>query len=255
MQGGALDITPKATAGTISLVVDSLTPADAQYAGGKAANFGFLRRSIPTNSPVAGHRLHLRPLGRLPRADAARGRDVAARRSTHSWEATPIRPTSRPCATTWRRSRISSPTRRISTPRSGPRSLPPCRTPGSAGERSGSAARPTWRTATPSTARDSTTATAAAWRTISTAMSGAPAIATPPSPTNAACSGPSARCTPASTTRTRFWNACAAASASPRPAWRSSSTTPSRTPRNWPTAWPCSRSRRPAACAGPRRTS
>ena len=36
--------------------MDDLTdvwPADIQYLGGKAANFGFLRREIPANSPAA----------------------------------------------------------------------------------------------------------------------------------------------------------------------------------------------------------
>lgn len=51
-QGGPLDITPKAHAGTLSLPADPLTPAEACYAGGKAANFGFLRRSLPDHSPA-----------------------------------------------------------------------------------------------------------------------------------------------------------------------------------------------------------
>jgi hypothetical protein len=49
--GGPLDITPKAPAGAVSLLVDSLTPADIGHVGGKAANFGFLRRSLPFDSP------------------------------------------------------------------------------------------------------------------------------------------------------------------------------------------------------------
>ena len=51
-QGGPLAITPKAHAGTISLPADPLTPAETCYAGGKAANFGFLRRSLPDHSPA-----------------------------------------------------------------------------------------------------------------------------------------------------------------------------------------------------------
>lgn len=51
-RGGALDIVPKAVAGTNSLPVDPLTPADIRYVGGKAANLGFLRRSLPDNSPA-----------------------------------------------------------------------------------------------------------------------------------------------------------------------------------------------------------
>lgn len=50
-QRRSLTITPKATRGVITLPADSLTPADIQYVGGKAANFGFLRRSLPEDSP------------------------------------------------------------------------------------------------------------------------------------------------------------------------------------------------------------
>ena len=46
-----LDLTPKATLGALSLPADNLRPADLRYVGGKAANFGLLRRSLPTNSP------------------------------------------------------------------------------------------------------------------------------------------------------------------------------------------------------------
>ena len=51
-KGGTLDITPKAAAGTNSLPVDPLTPASICYVGGKAANFGFLRRSLPGDTPT-----------------------------------------------------------------------------------------------------------------------------------------------------------------------------------------------------------
>ncbi len=46
-----LGIVPKAHRGALVLPVDDLTPADLKYVGGKAANFGFLRRSLPTESP------------------------------------------------------------------------------------------------------------------------------------------------------------------------------------------------------------
>ncbi len=49
--GGPLSITPVAPAGTISLAVDTVTPADLKFVGGKAANFGFLRRSLPNQTP------------------------------------------------------------------------------------------------------------------------------------------------------------------------------------------------------------
>jgi hypothetical protein len=51
-KAGALDITPIALAGTNWLPVDPLTPADICYVGGKAANFGFLRRSLPNDTPT-----------------------------------------------------------------------------------------------------------------------------------------------------------------------------------------------------------
>ncbi len=46
-------IQAKATKGALSLSTDTLNAADIQYVGGKAANFGLLRRSIPDNSPAA----------------------------------------------------------------------------------------------------------------------------------------------------------------------------------------------------------
>ena len=50
-KGGPLDITPKASAGAFSLGADPLTPANLGHVGGKAANFGFLRRSLADDSP------------------------------------------------------------------------------------------------------------------------------------------------------------------------------------------------------------
>ncbi|MCZ7636325.1 MAG: hypothetical protein M5U12_09985 [Verrucomicrobia bacterium] len=66
-----LELTPKATLGTLSLPADGLRPADIRYVGGKAANFGLLRRSIPTNSSPA-LAFTFRSLGRLSRPDPAR---------------------------------------------------------------------------------------------------------------------------------------------------------------------------------------
>lgn len=48
-----LNITPKARFGAYTASTDTLTPADLKYFGGKAANFGFLRRQLPSNSPPA----------------------------------------------------------------------------------------------------------------------------------------------------------------------------------------------------------
>jgi hypothetical protein len=48
-----LEITPKASLGMISAPAQTLVPADTRYFGGKAANFGLLRRAIPANSPEA----------------------------------------------------------------------------------------------------------------------------------------------------------------------------------------------------------
>lgn len=42
---------PKQTFGMISASTATLTPTDIRFFGGKAANFGLLRRTVPTNSP------------------------------------------------------------------------------------------------------------------------------------------------------------------------------------------------------------
>ena len=44
---------PKQSFGAISASTDTLVPTDIQYFGGKAANYGLLRRSLPTNCPAA----------------------------------------------------------------------------------------------------------------------------------------------------------------------------------------------------------
>lgn len=48
-----LNITAKERFGAYTASADGLTPADIKYFGGKAANFGFVRREVPTNSPGA----------------------------------------------------------------------------------------------------------------------------------------------------------------------------------------------------------
>ncbi len=48
-----LQIVAKQKRGALSASTDQLTPADIKYFGGKASNFGFLRRNIPERSPVA----------------------------------------------------------------------------------------------------------------------------------------------------------------------------------------------------------
>lgn len=47
-----LNLPPKVPRGTISLPADGLRPPDMRYVGGKAANFGVLRRRIPADSPA-----------------------------------------------------------------------------------------------------------------------------------------------------------------------------------------------------------
>ena len=49
----ALDFPPKASPGVLVKNADVLTPGDARYFGGKAANFGLLRDAIPDHSPAA----------------------------------------------------------------------------------------------------------------------------------------------------------------------------------------------------------
>jgi hypothetical protein len=48
-----VDLQPKQRYGAYSAATDGLTPADSRFFGGKAANFGFLRRAIPNSSPPA----------------------------------------------------------------------------------------------------------------------------------------------------------------------------------------------------------
>jgi hypothetical protein len=48
-----LGISPITPLGDYGMSADALMPADIRYVGGKAANFGMLRRAIPENSPVA----------------------------------------------------------------------------------------------------------------------------------------------------------------------------------------------------------
>ncbi len=44
---------PKASYGSVSAATQGLTPADIRYFGGKAANYGLLRRTVPNNCPPA----------------------------------------------------------------------------------------------------------------------------------------------------------------------------------------------------------
>lgn len=46
-----LNLTPVAASGAIHRPADGLRPADIRFVGGKAANFGLLRRAVPANSP------------------------------------------------------------------------------------------------------------------------------------------------------------------------------------------------------------
>jgi hypothetical protein len=48
-----LELLPIAHYGSYSACTDDLLPSDIQYFGGKAANFGILRKAIPENSPVS----------------------------------------------------------------------------------------------------------------------------------------------------------------------------------------------------------
>ncbi|MCG8409237.1 MAG: PEP/pyruvate-binding domain-containing protein [Phycisphaerales bacterium] len=48
-----LNIQPIAPLGNLSASTNGMTPSDIDHFGGKAANFGFLRRAIPNDSPVS----------------------------------------------------------------------------------------------------------------------------------------------------------------------------------------------------------
>jgi hypothetical protein len=48
-----IEFVPKQSFGAISASTDALMPTDIRYFGGKGANYGLLRRSVPTNCPEA----------------------------------------------------------------------------------------------------------------------------------------------------------------------------------------------------------
>jgi hypothetical protein len=48
-----IEVTPKATYGAFSAPTTNLVPGDIRFFGGKAANYGLLRRTVPANSPDA----------------------------------------------------------------------------------------------------------------------------------------------------------------------------------------------------------
>jgi hypothetical protein len=48
-----VNITPVARYGAYTAATDNLVPADIRFFGGKAANYGLLRRTIPSNAPIA----------------------------------------------------------------------------------------------------------------------------------------------------------------------------------------------------------
>ncbi len=50
---GPIEFTPKQPYGSIWAATDELGPTDIRHFGGKAANYGLLRRSVPTHCPVA----------------------------------------------------------------------------------------------------------------------------------------------------------------------------------------------------------
>jgi hypothetical protein len=52
-QPGPVALTPKAAFGALSANADTLSPADVRFFGGKAANYGVLRRTAPANVNVA----------------------------------------------------------------------------------------------------------------------------------------------------------------------------------------------------------
>ena len=51
---GTIQYTPMEANGSYSLNTEGLHPSDVKYVGGKAANYGFLRRAIPANARPAG---------------------------------------------------------------------------------------------------------------------------------------------------------------------------------------------------------
>ena len=95
------NITPKQHYGQISANTEELLPQDRQYFGGKAANYGILRRMVPNNSePAIAFSFDLWDafMDQIVPGSTTR----FARSSTRVWPRSPItRPTSRRCKPTW----------------------------------------------------------------------------------------------------------------------------------------------------------
>jgi hypothetical protein len=206
---------PKRPYGAISASTDALLPADIQYFGGKAANYGLLRRTVPSNCPPAiafsfdlwdAFLEQTLPGGRTLRAE------IAARLASYTNFPPDI---------------VS-----LKTNLAGLRDLRSIPTAGFA-----SAAPRTSRTRNIFSARDSTTVSAAVCRTIRTTTPPDRASAILTSRTSAAFSEPSKRCSRAFTTTMRSWSVCAMVWMRTKWRWACWCIIRSRTRRSWPTAW------------------
>jgi hypothetical protein len=150
---------PKETLGSLSQSTDNMTPENIRFFGGKAANYGFLRREVPTNSPPAiafsfdsdAFMSQTRP-----------GKTVTLREEIPlCWRRSPITPGHERAETCAGASPVIDNSSRFLQCRPAP-AITNALVVFEPQRRSGSAARPTWRTRSSSPGPACTTATAGA---------------------------------------------------------------------------------------------
>jgi hypothetical protein len=230
------DIGPKQHYGQLSANAEGLMPQDRQYFGGKAANYGILRRMVPNNS------------------------EPAIAFSFDLWDAfmdqtIPGSPTLREIIHTRLASFTNYPPDivAVQTNLAGIRDLITdvatftpeqqqaiinALAPFDPPRRSASAVRAMPRTARASSEPAFTTVSAAVSWTTSTAIRRVRANVIPPSPRSVVSFARSGKRTPASTTTMLSWNGSATASTNHRWPWGCWSTIQRRTKRRWRTGWP-----------------
>jgi hypothetical protein len=235
-----LSITPKAKYGKISASTDALTPADIQYFGGKASNFGFLRRQIPDRSPSAIALSFDLWTSFWTRCCPAVKRFAV--KLTAGCPNTPTLRTPRSCSRTLPTSGHLSRARHGSPKRNSRRFSRRC-IHSTARATFVFEAPPTWKTVSSSLEPGCMTVSAGAPQTTRTKTPMGQAAATQPRPMNAAYSAPSKKSTRAFTTTTPCSSVSATRSMSALWAWLSSCTTPLQMKRSWPMVWRRSKSR------------
>jgi hypothetical protein len=194
-----LELLPIAHYGSYSACTDDLLPSDIQYFGGKAANFGILRKAIPENSPVSvalSFALWSEFLGQKLFGGRTLREEIDARLEPY------IQPPINPVALSAVLGGMTHRSRRL---------LTFCKiisTNSIRSRRSAFAAPRIWKTASSLQVPDYTIATVDAWPTSWIWTIQGLAVATLRSQTNAGSSELSARYSPAFTTTTPSSNVC-----------------------------------------------